>query len=312
MAKQAGLGDNFYVGGYDLSGDVASVDTISGGPDILEVTGIKQSAHARLGGLRPGSWSFTTYFNQVVAASNPGVPASLTPLVSTYGNPVFVTIIGGTMTNVTINGVTVGTGAGTYVLPAFGTIVMTYSIAPTWNWVAVPAEHQALAPLPRTDQVATYFRGTTIGNAAANMLCKQIDYDPTRDTTGNLTLKVDLVANAFGYEWGNMLTPGVRTDTAATVGTSYDQGAAGTFGGQAYLQLVEFVGTSIDVTITHCTTSGGSYTGLVDFLSQTAIGGFRVAVAGTVNEFLKVVTTGTFSYAQFAVSFCKNPIAVSF
>jgi hypothetical protein len=312
MAKTAGLGDNFYMAGYDLSGDVASIDSISGGPDILEVTGIKQSAHARIGGLRPGAWSFTTYFNQVVTASTPGMPGSTTPVVSTYNNPVFVTITGGTLTAVIINGVTVGTTAGTYVLPALGTISITYSVAPTWNWISVPAEHQALAPLVRTDQVATYFRGTAVGNAAANMVCKQLDYDPTRDTSGNLTLKCDLQANAFGYEWGNMLTPGIRTDTAATTGSFYDQGSGGTFGGQAYLQLVEFVGTSIDVTITHCTTSGGAYTTLVDFLAQTAIGGFRVPVAGTVNEFLKVVTAGTFSYAQFAVSFAKNPIAVSF
>jgi hypothetical protein len=312
MAKASGLGDNFYIGGYDVSGDVASVDTISGGPEVIEVTGIKQLAHARIGGLRPGAWSFTSYFNQVVTAAAPGVPASLTPVVSTYNNPVFVTITGGTMTNVSINGVTVGTGAGTYVLPALGTIVMTYTVAPTWNWVAVPAEHQALSGLTRSDLVATYFHGTTIGNDAANMTSKLLNYDPTRDTSGNLTLKIDLQANGFGYEWGKMLTPGLRTDTTATTSTFFDQGAAGTFGGQAYLQLVELVGTNIDVTITHATTSGGSYTTLADFGSQTGIGAFRIPVNGTVNEFLKVASAGTFSYAQFAVSFSKNPVAVSF
>jgi hypothetical protein len=48
--------------------------------------------------------------------------------------PVQVVITGGTMTAVVINGVTVGTGAGTYTVPAFGTITMTYSVAPSWAW----------------------------------------------------------------------------------------------------------------------------------------------------------------------------------
>ena len=38
MSKGTGLGDQLFVGGYDLSGDIGSVDSISGGPDPLEVT----------------------------------------------------------------------------------------------------------------------------------------------------------------------------------------------------------------------------------------------------------------------------------
>ena len=30
MAKSSGLGDNFYIGGYDLSGDVASLGQVQG------------------------------------------------------------------------------------------------------------------------------------------------------------------------------------------------------------------------------------------------------------------------------------------
>jgi len=43
-------------------------------------------------------------------------------------------ITGGTMTNVSVNGVTAGAGAGNYALPPGGTIAMTYSVAPTWAW----------------------------------------------------------------------------------------------------------------------------------------------------------------------------------
>lgn len=63
MSKQSGLGDNFYVAGYDLSGDIASLSGISGGPAVLTTTGINKSAMERIGGLRDGAMSFNSYFN---------------------------------------------------------------------------------------------------------------------------------------------------------------------------------------------------------------------------------------------------------
>jgi hypothetical protein len=67
MAKSSGLGDRFYLDGYDLSGDVASLDTISGGPAPLDMTTINLFANARIGGLRDGSMSFTSLFDYVAA-----------------------------------------------------------------------------------------------------------------------------------------------------------------------------------------------------------------------------------------------------
>jgi hypothetical protein len=63
MAKQTGLGDNFYVGGTDLSGDVNSLQSIRGGPATIDVTDITQGAYERLGGLRDGEVTWTSYFN---------------------------------------------------------------------------------------------------------------------------------------------------------------------------------------------------------------------------------------------------------
>jgi hypothetical protein len=63
MAKSNGLGDNFYYGGYDLSGDINSLSNIGGGPATLDVTGIDKSAVERIGGLRDGRIEFTSYFN---------------------------------------------------------------------------------------------------------------------------------------------------------------------------------------------------------------------------------------------------------
>src|SRR3954453_11645963 len=63
MAKQSGLGDNFYYGGTDLSGDTNSLSKIGGGPAAIDVTAINKSGFERLGGLRTGDIEFVSYFN---------------------------------------------------------------------------------------------------------------------------------------------------------------------------------------------------------------------------------------------------------
>lgn len=70
--------------------------------------------------------------------STPAVPASGANVQNPNAFPVNVTITGGTLTNVTVNGVTVGTTDGTYLVPSGGTISVTYTVAPTWQWT-VPA-----------------------------------------------------------------------------------------------------------------------------------------------------------------------------
>ncbi|WP_405531499.1 hypothetical protein OG592_26985 [Streptomyces avidinii] len=63
MSKQSGLGDNLYIAGYDVSGDINSLSAIGGGPAALEVTGIDKLAFERIGGLRDGRIEFVSFFN---------------------------------------------------------------------------------------------------------------------------------------------------------------------------------------------------------------------------------------------------------
>jgi len=66
--------------------------------------------------------------------SAPSVPASGTPVTNSSPLPATVVISGGTVSNVVVNGVSVGTGDGTYTVPAGQVITLTYSAAPTWTW----------------------------------------------------------------------------------------------------------------------------------------------------------------------------------
>ena len=63
MSKQSGLGDRFFLDGYDLSGDVGQLDTIRGGPSPLVVTDITESAMDRLGGKKDSEIRWKSWFN---------------------------------------------------------------------------------------------------------------------------------------------------------------------------------------------------------------------------------------------------------
>ena len=246
MAKQSGLGDAFFLAGYDLSGDLGSINT-SGGPAALEVTGIDKSAFERTGGLRTGGMSWQAWFNP-----------------------------------------------------------------------AANQAHDRLSTLPTTDVIATYFRGTTLGNQSANIVAKQLNYDGTRADDGSFTFAVEAQSNGYGVEWGRSLTAGKRTDTTATNGTSVDFGTGSTtFGLQAYLHVFAFTGTSVTVSLEESSDNGTDpWTAVTGgaFTAATGITSQRIATAAgqTVERYLRVVTTGTFTNAVFAVSVNRNSTATTF
>jgi len=63
MAKKSGLGQEFYIHGYDLSGDVGSLDGVGAPRGTLDITAINKSAVERLNGRSDATLSFNTWFN---------------------------------------------------------------------------------------------------------------------------------------------------------------------------------------------------------------------------------------------------------
>lgn len=80
-------------------------------------------------------WQFLL---SAATVATPAVPLTTVPAVNATGTVVAVTITGGTLTFVYVNGAQAGTTAGTYLVPVAGTVSITYSAAPTWAW-ALPA-----------------------------------------------------------------------------------------------------------------------------------------------------------------------------
>lgn len=250
MTKSSGLGDNLYIGQYDLSGDIGSLGRINTARAPLNKTGIDKSGVERTPGIRDGGMEFRAHFNKATAQ-----------------------------------------------------------------------EHPVLAALPRTNVIASYFRGTVAGNAAASMTSKQLNYDGERNEDGDLRFKVVCESTDYGLDWGRMLTAGKRTDTAATNGTSLDYGAAvGTtvFGLQLYVHLFTFTGTSVTVKV-QCSTDNGAGDAFADITGATsgaltAVGSVRAATAtnASVERYLRIVTTGTFTNAVFAVNVIRNDAVPAF
>jgi hypothetical protein len=245
--KTSGLGDQFWVGGNDLSGDTSNLSKISGSQATIDVTAINVAAFQRLGGLWDGQIAWISYFNP--------------------------------------------TGA-----------------------------HPVLSALPTTDTLTTYVAnaGSTtavIGNWAACMQALLLDYAPTRAVGGALNVAVTADADEYGLEWGQLLTAGIRTDTAATLGTGLDGGASTAFGAQAYLHVFGFTGTDATVKLQD-SADNVTFTDIASGAFAQTTGGpgwQRIALsnAATVRRYVRAttVTTGGFTNLQFGVVLVRNPIA---
>jgi hypothetical protein len=251
MTKGTGLGDQFAFGGYDLGGDINSIQRIGGGPAPIVMTDITQHAVARAGGKLDGEVSFTSYFD-----------------------------------------------------PATG------------------ASHDRFSGLSTADNLGTYWHGqdaAAVGAAAASVIGRQIGYDGNEGDDGSFLFSIQLLPSQFGVEWGRLLTAGKRTDGAAGNGASLDQATVspGSFGWRLHYHLFAFTGTSVTLKVQESSDNGagdafadvtGATTGA---LSSAPAAGRVSALSGTVERYVRLVTTGTFSNAVFLMQWVRNPVAVN-
>lgn len=87
------------------------------------------------GGLTPNNGTLKVLTAGQV--TSPGVPATTVGLANPYPFACLVSITGGTVTVVAVDGVTLYTASPcTVYLAPWSTITLTYSSAPTWNWAA--------------------------------------------------------------------------------------------------------------------------------------------------------------------------------
>lgn len=172
----------------------------------------------------------------------------------------------------------------------------------------------ALNDLPTTDTHVMYFDASALDAEAYCLVCKQVNYDGTRGQDGSLTFAVNTVASAgTGGEWCDMLTAGLRTDTAATNGSSIDGAAATTSGWAAYLQVTAATVTDVTFTIedsandsTWASVTSGAFTAVTSAPTFQRITG---AAGATLRRYVRIVTstTGGITTVTFAAAITRNP-----
>lgn len=251
MVKNTGMGDRFYVAQYDITGDTGSLDSIMGNFAMDDVTGLDKYAHERLGLLKDGKMTFTTFWNAGAVLGSEGA-------------------------------------------------------------------HTVLKALPTADIVVSYLNGTSVGNPAAVMNAKQVDYAPTRAANGSLRMKTDAMSNGYGIFWMDQLTAGKVTHASASAGSVIDYGAlVGTtaFGASAVWHVFSVASG----------TAGGQIQHSTDNITFTAIGGMSfsgatgptsqrldsTALTTSINRYVKFVSTGVFTNAVIFVAFVKNLTAAT-
>ena len=246
MSKRGGMGQYLLVAGYDLSGDIGSVNNVHGGPAALDVTGIDKAAPERVGGVLDGGLDYVAFLNKATARAHP-----------------------------------------------------------------------VLSTLPTGDVHVLYGIGSTLGLAALGCIGKQPAYDPTRAQDGAMTFAVPHMANGYAVEWGNALTAGLRTDTAATNGTSVDGTAATVTGWSAYLQFTTLTGTDVTVklqdsadNVSFSDVTGGAFTTVTASRQAQRIAG---AAGATLRRYVRAVTptSAGFTSATFAVAVCRHPVGAT-
>lgn len=184
-----------------------------------------------------------------------------------------------------------------------------------WNpGAAADDAHAVYSVLPTTDVNLAYAAGTAVGDPAAVITAKQINYDGTRGTDGEFTLDVACQGNGYGLQWGSMQTAGVHDSTGAETLGTVTYATQTLFGGQAYVYVTEFTGTSADIKIEDSTGAGWNDLPGGAFTTITGVGSERIAttLTETVDRLTRLDVTGTFTTMSFAVVFVRNETATVF
>jgi len=173
---------------------------------------------------------------------------------------------------------------------------------------------QTIKTLPTTDVVLTWALSATAGDPCASMVAKLVTTDYERDDEGDFTYEVQAQANGYGLDWGTQMTAGLRTESAATNGAAVDFGTGSTaFGLQAFVHVTALSSGTPTIKLqessdddgdpdTWADVTGGTF-GVVTAPSAARIETSRTQ---TVERYLRVVTTGTFSGLSFWVGVNRN------
>jgi hypothetical protein len=150
----------------------------------------------------------------------------------------------------------------------------------------------------------------TLAPAGAGAIGNRAQLGNTLETSYTVTAAAsDAVSISAEAQITGGLSPGIiladlAARTAAGNTTANDNTASSANGLAAHLHCTAFTGTNITVKVAH-SADNSTWADLITFTQLTAAGSERKTVTGTVNRYLRITTTGTFTSATFAVAVAR-------
>lgn len=195
MGKQSGLGDNLYVSGYDLSGDIGSLSRIGGGAAVQDVTGIDKAAIERLLLLRDGNIEYSSFFNPAAGRAHPVLKA----------------------------------------LPTGDRIISYFRSTTLGKPAACLVAKQLNYDPTRANDGALTFAGSTAGNGYGIEWGEQLTAGKRSDTTATNGTAVDYsAATSFGWQAYLHVFSFTGTSVTVTLQDSADNSSFASFTGSAF------------------------------------------------------------------------------
>lgn len=186
----------------------------------------------------------------------------------------------------------------------------TTSLSGFWDGAADGVDEEVSAALGDTTAkvVSVSEEGFNIGDIEYLPESVYTNYSISQPVDGVISLTADLQASGpftRGFSLHNL-----TAEIASSTGASVDLGSSGAFGGVGHIHVTSSSGTTetLDVTVEHATSSGGSYSTFLTFTQSTGRTAERVVGSAGVNQFVKFVATlaGTDPSFTFQVGFGKS------
>lgn len=165
-------------------------------------------------------------------------------------------------------------------------------------------EHAALSGLATTDNHAMFLMGSSVGDAGAALIGKQLNYDGSRTADGGLNFSASVQGSGTPLEWGVSLTTGKATTGAASF-ASVDQSASSSSGALGYLQAFSIASGTATVKVQE-SSNDSSWSDLIAFSGVTGRTTERVTMSGSVARYIRVNVTGSISSLVLAVLFRRG------
>ena len=170
---------------------------------------------------------------------------------------------------------------------------------------AAGMSHDAFKSISADSEVIVTM-GTSRGDNACGMVSDQGSYNVGRSEGSAITTTVEFsTSNGKGLNWGVVLTDGPeQTDSAAANSAAVDN-TSSTSAGAIGIVSVESVASGTAVLKVQHSSDDITYADLLTFTGATGRTSESISATGTVNRYVRVASTGTFTDLVFVMQFAR-------